>query len=100
MPWADPEKNAEAVRRWRVAHPGYSRRYARSSRGLTQSRYSVLEEDVSQQTELHRLSRRKVDDPIEYRRRERRWIQATDFWSGDNDGQGQTRRRASFDDET
>jgi hypothetical protein len=98
MPWADPEKNAEAVRRWRAAHPGYSSHYAHPSH-LTQSRYSVLEEDIKQQTALYRLSRCKADDPAEYRRRERRWIQTTDFWIlGDDNGQDQTRRRTRLND--
>jgi hypothetical protein len=97
MPWADPEKNAEAVRRWREAHPGYWQRYPRQR--VTVSRYALLDEDVRQQAALHRLSRRKADHPDLYRRNERRWIQATDFWSGDTDGQGPARRRIELDDE-
>lgn len=99
MPWADPERNAEAVRRWRAAHPGYWRRYDRASRVGTVSRYAVLDEDILQQGALYMLSRCASDDPSTYRLRERRWIQATDFWSGDSDGQGTTRRRAQLDDE-
>jgi hypothetical protein len=99
MPWADPERNAEAVRRWRAAHPGYSSRYAHS-RTLSISRYRVLDEDVAQQCALYKLSRRRDDCPEAYRRRERRWIQTTDYWSGDDaDGSGKARRRAGLDDE-
>ena len=98
MPWSDPEKNAAAVRRWRAANPGYWRRYDRH-RNLTVSRYAVLDEDVAQQAELHRLSRRKADDAEEYRHRERRWIQETAFWSGEDDGSGTYRRRAEQPDE-
>lgn len=97
MPWADPEKNAEAVRRWRVAHPGYWRE--RPPRNLTVSRYRCLDEDVAQQAALCSLSRRKADCPKAYRARERRWIQSTDFWSGEDDGQGATRRRSQLHDE-
>lgn len=100
MPWADPEKNAEAVRQWRVAHPGYWRRYRPSQTEVTISRYQALDEDLKQQAELYRLSRRKADDPKVYRQRERQWIHATGFWSGENDGQGAPHRRARQLDET
>lgn len=85
MPWKDPEKNAEAVRRWRSRNPGYWRRYDRASRAYyaTISRYKALDEDLKQQEALYRLSRRQADRPDVYRQRERRWIQATDFWSSD-----------------
>lgn len=99
MPWADPDKNAEAVRRWRVAHPGYWRKYA-AGKPLTQppvSLYQALEEDLAQQRELYRLSRRKADDPVEYRRRERAWIAATTIWT--LDGSGNTGRRTEQHDE-
>jgi len=96
MPWADPEKNAEAVRRWRAAHPGYAGRYARSC-SLTVSRYACLDEDLAQQVELHRISRRREDDPKAYRLRERRWIQATAYWTSD-DASGTHRRRVESDD--
>ena len=97
MPWADPERNAEAVRRWRAAHPGYSRRYDRR-RVPTISRYAVLDEDLAQQEALHRLSRRKCDEPSAFRARERQWIQATAFWAVD-DELGAGRRRAGQPDE-
>ena len=99
MPWADPEKNAAAGARWRAAHPGYWRRYYRPPRAARISRYAVLDEDVAQQAALFRLSRRKADDPGAYRRRERQWIQATDFWDGGDDGSGIHSRRANLDDE-
>ena len=84
MPWADPEKNAEAVRRWRARHPGYWRAYPRERR--TVSLYRMLDEDVAQQRELYRLSRRKADDPNVYRARERQWIQAATFWTVNGSG--------------
>lgn len=76
MPWRDPEKNVEAVRRWRAAHPGYWRRYARDAE-YPINRYKVLDEDIAQQRALYRLSRRNADRPELYRRRERQWIQTT-----------------------
>jgi len=82
MPWADPEKNAEAVRRWRTRNPGYWRNSART-RELPISRHQVLDEDLAQQAELYRLSRRKADHPTAYRQRERRWINAT-VWGGEH----------------
>jgi hypothetical protein len=95
MPWADPEKNAEAVRRWRARNPGYWRRSNRARDEPPISRYQALSEDLTQQGELFRLSRRKADDPQAYRLRERRWIAATAFWSSDVD---EPERRDRTDD--
>jgi hypothetical protein len=99
MPWADPARNAAAVVRWRQEHPGYWRRYERRPAAATVSRYAVLDEDLAQQRALYSLSRRRDEDPAVYRQRERRWIQATAFWSGDDDGSGTPRRRPGLDDE-
>jgi hypothetical protein len=83
MPWADPEKNAEAVRRWRARNPGYWRNSTRARDEPPLSRHQVLNEDLAQQAELFRLSRRKDDDPKAYRLRERRWISST-VWGGEH----------------
>lgn len=98
MPWADPEKNEQAVRNWRAAHPGYSSRYDRT-RIETVSRYALLDEDLKQQRVLYGMSHRKDEHPEAYRQRERQWIQATAFWSGDDDGSGSPRRRTRLYDE-
>ena len=76
MPYSDPDREAEYQAAWRAAHPGYWRG-RRRIRPLPVSRYQALDEDLAQQRELHRLSRRAEDDPDAYRRRERQWIQAT-----------------------
>lgn len=42
-------------------------------------RQQLLDEDIAQQRVLHKLSRRKADDPLEYAKREKRWIRFTHF---------------------
>ena len=40
-------------------------------------RWAVLREDLSQQVELHRLTRRRADHPDEYKRREMAFVRKT-----------------------
>ena len=51
------------------------RHVARRSPPIRQG--EILAEDLAQQRELHRISRRKVDDPDAYRRREMAFIKLT-----------------------
>lgn len=76
MPNKDPDKEAEYQARWRAAHPDYHRLRGdrKAARLPVISRTQALREDLAQQRELARLSRRAADKPEAVRKREMQWI--------------------------
>lgn len=63
------------ARWWRENGPAYNRAHPRRATRLNPTtRINVLKEDLAQQQELAKLSRRRADSAETYGRRERHWI--------------------------